>query len=296
MAAVLSAPWAVDAAETETLSTSDTTTPMLGPLASLIGTWTGDNGLNIVAVPSRKSMPTDTGRFELLVRPYREVLTFVAVPEPVRNRGGNLDQFIGALEYRQEVYAIDDNTELIHVENGMLFYLDNIQNYDGSPADKPRYSIARSATIPHGNTAMLFGTYRETNGGPIIRNIDAAPMNAGINAPSEYKNPYLKPMDVTNPNTFLQDVIAKQEIQRTIHLTLDSGNEGSVTSVPFLVDRADTTRFGCDFWIETLRDGSQQLQYSQEISIAFHHKIGGLDNERIRWPHITVNTLKRGVD
>ena len=75
----------------------------LGPLAPLVGTWQGQDGLNLIAVPSRKSQPTDTGRFELLVQqPYREVWTFAAIPEAVRNRGGAVDQYIGAL---QSVYA-----------------------------------------------------------------------------------------------------------------------------------------------------------------------------------------------
>ena len=39
-----------------------------------------------------------------------------------------------------------------------------------------------------------------------------------------YKNPYQKGPDVTNPNAVLQDVIAKQDIQKNVHLSLDSSN------------------------------------------------------------------------
>lgn len=60
---------------------------------------------------------------------------------------------------------------------------------------------------------------------------------------------------------------------------------------PFLVDRANTKRFRSDFWLETLDDGSQQLQYLQVIDIEFHKRIGeeAADKELTVWPHITLN-------
>ena len=263
-----------------------------GPLSPLIGTWVGDKGLNIVAVPSRRSSPTDTGRFELIVKPYREVLTFTPIDEPVRNRGGSLDQYIGALSYEQKVFATDGvPEELIHVESGMFFYLDHVVEYQTTTSSAVEYSIGRSASIPHGNAAMLLGTAKQYDGPPLIPTLLATPSDAGSKAPKEYTNPYQKPADITNPNSLLQRAATSQNIIRTTHLSLDSNNGGTVSSVPFLLERANTSRFRSDFWIEQLEGGNEQLQYSQCIDIEFHEKIGG--SGLISWPHVTVNTLTK---
>jgi len=58
----------------------------IGPLASLVGTWSGNSGLSITGVPSRKSNPDAKGEFELIVRPYKEELTFEAIPGAVKQR------------------------------------------------------------------------------------------------------------------------------------------------------------------------------------------------------------------
>jgi hypothetical protein len=158
-------------------------------------------------------------------------------------------------------------------------------------------------TSPHGNSAMLVGKFEETVGRPTIPDISSIPRNIGPKAPAEYTHPYKKPMDIVNPNALLQDVVGRTEdnnnnnIKNTVHFSFDSKNKGSsVTSIPFLVDRADTTSFCSDFWVETMQDGSKQLQYSQTIDIAFHKPIGsggGGEREMIQWPHITVNTLTK---
>ena len=90
----------------------------IGPLASLVGTWSGSGGLSITGVPSRKSKPDAKGEFELIVRPYKEQITFEAVPGTVKQRGGSTEQFSGVVTYKKKVYATDDTPELIHVEDG----------------------------------------------------------------------------------------------------------------------------------------------------------------------------------
>ena len=54
----------------------------------LQGTWVGNKGWNIIAVPSLSSTPTSEGAFELLIAPYIETLTFTNAGALARNRGG----------------------------------------------------------------------------------------------------------------------------------------------------------------------------------------------------------------
>lgn len=55
------------------LSTGELTAELWNDLQ---GTWVGNKGWNIIAVPSQGSTPESTGDFRLLVAPYIETLSF----------------------------------------------------------------------------------------------------------------------------------------------------------------------------------------------------------------------------
>jgi hypothetical protein len=271
----------------------------LGPLADLAGKWVGSHGWNIIAVPSAGSKPDDTGDFQLLIRPYTETITFAPVGAPVRNRGGDLDQFVGALEYDLRINDLETG-EVLHVENGMWLYLGNIQPDSGKGgAPSPSFTLARSATIPHGDSALILGNSAVMSGPPNIPDINALPPDIGKSAPLGYLENYPDQVDelvVKNPNATLRDTILGQNILSTTMLTLDSHNQGAVTNIPFIVQRANATRFQCTFWIETVKVPNsnqtfQQLQYSQIIDIDFHQKFG--EPGLITWPHVNINTLSK---
>jgi hypothetical protein len=298
----------------------------LGPLAGLIGTWTSPQvnptGLNVIAVPAAGSTPNGPGSFELLARPYRETLTFEVAAPPARNRGGDVDQFVGAVAYKQEIFATDQDKEQLHAENGMFLYLPNkktVASNSSAPSDKdiaspPPFSIARSATIPHGVSALLLGDTSEFDGSPylegtegdqlapVIPNTDTQPKDIGVSKLRGYTEVYFlaQPGGAQRgtaqfPNKILADAISEQKIVHTTSFSLDSNNQGNVSSIPFVTQRATTPRFRCDMWLETVDNGdgttTQQLQYSQNIDIIFQKKFDGLGN--IMWPHVTVNTLTK---
>jgi hypothetical protein len=290
----------------------------LGPLAGLIGTWTSPQvnptGLNVMFVPSSGSKPNDRGAAILLVRPYRETLTFEVTTPPARNRGGDIDQFVGAVAYKQVIYATDQDKEQLHAENGMFLYLQNKKTVssDSPPNDKgiaspAPFSIARSATIPHGVSALLLGDTNEFKGAPylqgtevdslapVIPNVDTQPKDVGVNMLRGYGEVNGA---AASPNTLLADAIKEQKIVHTTTFSLDSNNQGHVSNIPFITERATTPRFRCNMWLETVDNGDgttmQQLQYSQNIDMIFHKKLDGLGN--ILWPHVTVNTLTKQCD
>ena len=285
-------------------------TPSFGALEGLIGTWKGVKGWNVIAVPAHDG----TINFKLIVQNYTEILTFTAVDAPVENKGGALNQNIGALQYEQRIHDFD-TSELIHVENGMLLYLSDITTESGSQAPKPQFSIARSATVPHGDSALILGESCVTDGAPIIPDISSLPSTLDLEgAPdkflAQYKNEQLrltvddivtkqksKIFNAYNPNENLQRDNNGLEILNTTHITLDSKNGGGINNIPFIVKHANATRFQCDFWLQTIKlpmsgQTFEQLQYSQTVELEFHKRFNG-EPGLIRWPHVTVNTLTK---
>jgi hypothetical protein len=56
----------------------------LGPLADLEGTWKGNSGWNMIAVPSQLNGKPE---FTLLIQQYSETIIFTPITAPVPNRG-----------------------------------------------------------------------------------------------------------------------------------------------------------------------------------------------------------------
>ena len=72
--------------------------------------------------------------------------------------------------------------------------------------------------------------------------------------------------------------------------------DGGIVNIPFIRQYADAKSLESTFWLETITDPttgatSVQLQYSQTVDLYF---IKHFDNTPglIKWPHVTVNTLK----
>ena len=160
-----------------------------GFLALLEGTWVNVNpnketcryGVHTTCLPSPGTNSEQIpGKFHFLCQSYTEELTFTKVPGGVRNRAGANEQFCGAIKYDTAIKDLDGN--LLHEENGMYLWLDDIFNHpaddqsieedigfpelasgDGAkgPVYVPNYSVSRSGVIPHGSTMMMFGKVTE---------------------------------------------------------------------------------------------------------------------------------------
>ena len=311
--------------ERPTLLVSDDLTSHLW--SRLQGSWVGLDGFNLVAVPSRGSKPTDFGDFLLITMPYIETLTFTDPGAPAPNRGGDTDQFVAALEYHQRVtsnpgpdYKVGaDNDsptfrgELLHVETGMFLNLTKTIDNQGNPApvngmatDEDNFVLARSGTIPHGDSIMILGKAPELSAGrPQIDNIGTLPTHLPpFPASVGYREPYEENGKLDNPKGNPALVLrnhldvqekAEQKITNTVSFSFDSNNGGAVTNIPFIMHRANATRVQAFFWLETVRIAAtgqefDQLQYAQIIDLEFHHFEQGKD-ALIGWPHVTVNTL-----
>jgi hypothetical protein len=276
------------------------TASALGPLADLVGTWVGNKGWNLVSVPQGPN-------FKLLIRPYYETITIYPAGAPVPNRGGVVEQFVGTLVYDLRINDMITN-ETLHLENGMWLWLGNIgpQPGGGSSMVKPlpvEFSVARQASIPHGDTIIALGNAVPSKGAPAIPPVSPMPIGTPVGAMPGYFDPFMVPptdfpeFTTSNPNQMLVDVLKTQKIGKVTTFTVDTSNAGgNISNIPFIKQHANAASCKATFWIADVLnpDGTsfKQMQYSQTVMIDFL-KNGNpkIKNSLVRWPHISVNTL-----
>lgn len=152
-------------------------------LKKLVGTWVNtddtSSGIHTTMLPSPGTNSEQIGgKMHFVTENYTETLTFELVERwRVRNRGGTNEQMIGAVQYNQSIFGIETRKGL-HEEIGMYMWLNDMYNHpatkesieedlgapellpgDGArgPNFVPFHTIARSGTIPHGNSILLLG-------------------------------------------------------------------------------------------------------------------------------------------
>lgn len=298
---------------------------LLGPFRQLPGTWEGKGtGWNMIALPF-KPTPDSPLDYRLLLNQFDEKLSFSLVDKGVPNRGldsartVNTDQVVTALDYEQLIsqVAVTDRPIstvagapglAIHHEPGL--FLNMLTETDGP-------TIARLATIPHGDAALALGTSFEVDGPPVIGAINGLP----IGVPQALTLPYLEPyaffhanpffgtvpptapgfpgFDPTAPHKLLQLANQNSPVATTTVLTFDTSAEpGGVRNIPFVVKQANAASLKATFWINELVELDDagnpelQLQYAQVIMLEFFNRFDGLPG-RIAWPHVSINTLTK---
>lgn len=275
--------------------------PELGPLARLVGTWTGRQGWNLIAVPT----PGDPDGFTLLIRPYYETITFTPLGVMVPDRGASEILNIYGLEYSLKVSDLVTNDPL-HLENGMWLYTN-----DPQAPDAP--TIVRQAAVPHGNSVLALGTSQQSDGPPTIPELTTLPVGNPSDPPRfGYTDVYLRPdlpvvpglppFSTADANAVLRESIAGQEILDTLTLSVSTqapSGGGGIVNIPFIQKNANATTFDATFWIETVKNPTtgepfDQLQYSQQTNLEFIKCGSGCSaggSGLIVWPHVNVNTL-----
>lgn len=262
---------------------------LYGPLSGLIGIWSGNKGVNLIAVPNQK------GDFTLLVAPYSETLTITAISSPTPNRGLTSIEQIPTLMYTLSIYNSIDNS-LMHVENGVWEVLD--------PAINSGFNLARIGTVPHGDALLALGKSSFTKGKPVIDPDFNASPTGGLPGRFGYTDVYdatpVPGFQCRFPNRYLIDYLAQQEkngqmVMETTTLPVSTLNRGGITNIPSVNNNAKATQLDATFWIETVLDKAaghtfQQLQYSQNTVIDFP-VTGSPAGQTIHWPHVNVNTL-----
>lgn len=287
----------------------------LGPLLGLVGNWnspqgaSSQSGYNVMPLPQANTPASDN----VILRNfhYYEEMTFSAIPGDAANRGGDYQQNCWVLFYEQRVYFGFDagpaaNT-LVHAENGDWLHLVNVQQDKGAtenPNDpeplptggipQPMFPIVKQVSVPHGNSILAVGNATTGTGAPQIANANTIPTGQGVTSAlkSIYNNGVYDPNNLMlNPNKILQDHIetvneGDKLIESYIQFDVSSKNgNGDVRNILFEYKKAKVTDFHTTFWLETLKDGTKQLQYSQTIEMTF------ADNPNVTFYHIDANTL-----
>ncbi|WCT13620.1 heme-binding protein [Mucilaginibacter jinjuensis] len=273
----------------------------LGPLADLEGTWKGNSGWNLIAVPSRRDGDPS---FTLLMQQYDETIIFTPITAPVPNRGGAVQQFVTGLMYELTITDMKYPNGILHVENGMWLNLTDIEAQPDGPVVestlvKP-FGIARMSSIPHGDVVIALGNASVSSGMPQFPVISAIPQPPGLPPVFGYTDPYTLnqfsgQFDTADVNSTLKATAAAQTVGKVTTITVDTHNKGgSISNIPFVDAHVNPSRFQSTFWIEEVSvDGvsCMQLQYSQQADLNFikKHNLPG----DILWPHVNVNTLRK---
>src|SRR6185503_15328973 len=273
----------------------------LGPLADLEGTWKGNTGWNLIAVPSQKNgLPT----FTLLIQQYSETITFSPITAPVPNRGGAKQQFITGLTYELTINDMKYPNGILHVENGMWLNMTDVEKQPDGPVVESNVvkpsAIARMSAIPHGDVVIALGNATSSSAPPVFPTITAIPDPIGLPPIFGYidqytKNPFSTQFHAADVNGTLAALAATQKITQVTTITVDTANKGgNISNIPFVDEHVNPSRFQSTFWIEDVEaDGVnfKQLQYSQQADLNFIKKTN-LPGD-ILWPHVNVNTLRK---
>lgn len=271
----------------------------LGPLKDLPGFWEG-TGFSLIARPDFSGGSKNGIYLELNL--LRETIEFTSIGSPVFNRGSRQhDIALYGLTY---LHRVTDGITggALHIEPGVWL------NIPATTEPKAAASVARLATIPHGNAVCTVGFAQEVipDGLPEIPPANTVPWPIGGDVPKPgAKNPFEEfdlsilsdfrstplPPEITqavidDPNSFVRAALTGQNLVHITRLITNTVDPSAVGNIPFIKTNANTIGLESVFAIETVRqnDGSEflQLQYSQTALLQFR----GMNS-----PHVTVGTL-----
>jgi hypothetical protein len=135
-----------------------TTALQLGPLAPLVGSWSG-RGFNAIWRPDNIQPPANSAIHRFLeLNLTQDSFDFHVIPGAVPNRGFNTqaDLELYGLHYLQRTRDADlppfsTAGQALHIEPGLFM------NVPGSEANNNQATIVRMGSIPHGATVLMQG-------------------------------------------------------------------------------------------------------------------------------------------
>ncbi|PKB15958.1 heme-binding protein [Flavobacterium sp. 5] len=278
-------------------------TSNLGLLNNFIGTWNSPtgadaSGYNVMPLPQADA----TNGYITKNFPYFEEISFSAIAGGAPNREGKFTQASSVLFYEQRVYIADNadpsgaqpiQNTLIHAENGTWLYHVIQNQVEGPygpgtvpvtnpiPVQNPMTQYNKQISVPHGVSVLMTGGPVATGtGNPVFPTADRT------------KLPFTDPT-IIDPSTVLtQQLDALNSKGITVEsyssITVSTTNEGgAVSNINFENSFGKVLSMNTTWYVETLSNGTVQLQYIQNIVLQF--LINGMPTQFL---HIDANTLQ----
>ena len=163
----------------------------LGPLAELPGTWSG-KGFNLIARPDHEG----GNDIFLELNLTTEDLVFTSIGGNVPNRGTAQDDInLFGVTYLQKINDATTSGAL-HIEPGIWATI------PATTAPVESQSVARMATIPHGNSVVAEGASLVVNGGPLLNPVNTVPFPVGGPTPAPGALNTFPEYNLSAPNPF----------------------------------------------------------------------------------------------
>jgi hypothetical protein len=297
---------ATSAANKEPATSAASAVEHLGPLAGLVGTWTG-GGFNVIWRPHHGPLTPALEQDHVLeLNVTDEQLDFGPVLGDIPNRGLRQRNIsLHGLNYLQRIFDANVEHKAQHFEPGLWVLVP-----ETSAPPEPR-TVARLACIPHGTTILAQGTAEDLDGAPAIPEVSIHPFvlhdpaqdmgvlkEQNLHKLSPFRIPRRPLLHgitqemVDDPNSVLRSATGGLHIEKTTRLDVTTHGSlpgGGTSNIAFLKGRPDrqnaaTTNVTATFWLQTLAGDSEPslLQYSQTVVLFFNS---------FSWPHVTVATL-----
>jgi hypothetical protein len=278
-------------------------TSNIGLLNSLIGTWNSPTGAEATGYNVMPLPQADVASGYITKNfPYFEEISFSAIAGGAPNREGRYTQTSGVLFYEQRVYIANnadpngaqpiENT-LIHAENGTWLYHVIQNQLEGPygpgtvpdntfiPTQDPTTQYNKQISVPHGVSILMVGGPVVTGtGNPLFPTADRTQL------------PFTDPT-IIDPSTVLTqqlDSLNANGITVTSYssITVSTTNHGGgINNINFENSFGKVISMNTTWYVETLSNGTVQLQYIQNIVLQF--LINGVATEFL---HIDANTLQ----
>ncbi|MGO4771305.1 heme-binding protein [Flavobacterium sp. W22_SRS_FK3] len=275
----------------------------LGLLNNFIGTWNSPTGAaatgyNVMPLPQAGALNGYiTKNF-----PYFEEISFSAIAGGAPNREGRYTQASSVLFYEQRVYIADNadpsgaqpiQNTLIHAENGTWLY-HVIQNQvegpygpgfvpDSSliPVQDPTTQYNKQISVPHGVSVLM-------TGGPVVSGTG----NPVFPIADRTQLPFTDP-SIIDPSTYLTQQLNSlnaKGITVTDYSSINvstTNHGGAVGNINFENSFGKVISMNTTWYVETLSNGTVQLQYVQNIILEFI-----INGVQAQFSHIDANTLQ----
>ena len=144
-------------------------------------------------------------------------------------------------------------------------------------------SVARLASVPHGDSVLALGDWGSVNGPPIIPPMWSLPSDQDPSHLRPYGSASTMEFDPKRPQATLDREIATQHILHTTFINVATAGGGGILNTPFVDREARAAQFAGSFWIETIEDPARGVTASNNCN-THRRRSSNFQMDRARLP------------